>query len=117
MTAAADVLLHNMRVDAAERLGLGFEAVAAINPAIIHCAAIGFGHRGRYRDRPAFDDIIQAASGIAGLGSAAGSDPAFVPTILPDKVAAPNAVSGILAALVASGGARGQAQTADAGIC
>src|SRR3546814_1886787 len=71
LIATADVLLHNMRVDAAERLGLGFEAVAAINPAIIHCAAIGFGQRARYRDRPAFDDIIQAASGIAGLGSAA----------------------------------------------
>src|SRR3546814_3739644 len=52
LIADADVLFHNMRVDAAERLGLGFEAVAGINPRIIHCAAIGFGHRGRYRDRP-----------------------------------------------------------------
>lgn len=102
----ADVVFHNMRVDAAERLELGFDAVAAINPRIIHCAAIGFGQRGRYRNRPAFDDIIQAASGIAGLGTATGGDPRFVPTILADKVAALHAVYGILAALVARANGR-----------
>lgn len=102
----ADVLFHNMRVDAAERLGLGFKAVSAINPAIIHCAAIGFGQAGPYRDRPAFDDIIQAASGIAGLGVATGGDPRFVPTIVADKVAALHAVYGILAALVARANGR-----------
>ncbi|MBJ7498318.1 MAG: CoA transferase [Sphingopyxis sp.] len=107
LITSSDVLFHNMRIDAAERLGLGFEAVAAINPAIIHCAAIGFGQAGRYRDRPAFDDIIQAASGIAGLGATGGGDPRFVPTILADKVAALHAVYAILAALVAR--ARGRA--------
>ncbi len=106
LIGTADVLFHNMRVDAAERLGLGFEAVAAINPAIIHCAAIGFGQRGPYRDRPAFDDIIQAASGLAGLESATGADPRFVPTVLADKVAALHAVYGILAALVARANGR-----------
>lgn len=102
----ADVLFHNMRIDAAERLGLGFDAVAAINPRIIHCAAIGFGQRGPYRDRPAFDDIIQAASGVAGLATANGGDPRFVPTILADKVAALHAVYGILAALVSRANGR-----------
>lgn len=97
----SDVLLHNMRTEAAERLGLGFDAVAAINPRIIHCAAIGFGQRGRYRDRPAFDDIIQAASGAAGLTAVHGEAPRFLPTIVADKVAALHAVYGILAALVA----------------
>ncbi|PJI90004.1 CoA transferase [Sphingomonas koreensis] len=106
LIGTADVLFHNMRVDAAERLGLGFEAVAAINPRIVHCAAIGFGQRGPYRDRPAFDDIIQAASGIAGLATATGGDPRFVPTILADKVAALHAVYGILAALVARANGR-----------
>lgn len=106
LVATADVLFHNMRVDAAERLGLGFDAIAAINPRIVHCAAIGFGQRGPYRDRPAFDDIIQAASGIAGLGTATGGDPRFVPTILADKVAALHAVYGILAALVARSNGR-----------
>ncbi|WP_423603408.1 CaiB/BaiF CoA transferase family protein [Sphingomonas sp. MS122] len=106
LLGTADVLFHNMRVDAAERLGLGFAAVAAINPRIIHCAAIGFGQRGPYRDRPAFDDVIQAACGIAGLATATGGDPRFVPTILADKVAALHAVYGILAALVARANGR-----------
>lgn len=105
----SDVLLHNMRSDAAERLGLGFEAVAAINPHIIHCSAIGFGQRGRYRGRPAFDDVIQAASGLAGLSQHHGDEPRFVPTILADKVGALYAVYGILAALVARGRGRSQA--------
>lgn len=101
MLRGADVLLHNMRLEAAERLGLGFEAVAAINPRIVHCAATGFGRRGPYRDRPAFDDIIQAASGLAGLAALQGGTPQFAPTIVADKVAALHAVYGILAALFA----------------
>lgn len=106
LIATADVLFHNMRVDAAERLGLGFDAVAGINPNIIHCAAIGFGQRGPYRDRPAFDDIIQAASGLAGVEAASGTDPHFVPTVLADKVAALHAVYAILAALVSRANGR-----------
>lgn len=101
LIGTADVLLHNMRLDAAERLGLGFAAAAANNPRIIHCAAIGFGSGGRYRDRPAFDDIIQAASGMAGFAAAGAGDPRFAPTIVADKVAALHVVYGILAALVA----------------
>lgn len=101
LIGTADVLLHNMRIDAAERLGLGSDAVAAINPRIIHCAAIGFGQVGQYRDRPAFDDIIQAASGMAGLAMHHGGAPQFVPTIVADKVAALHTVYGILAALLA----------------
>ena len=101
LIGTADVLLHNMRADAAKRLGLDFDVVAAINPHIVHCAAIGFGQAGPYRDRPAFDDIIQAASGMAGLAMHHGGAPQFVPTIVADKVAALHAVYGILAALVA----------------
>ncbi|MFT4252809.1 MAG: CoA transferase [Caulobacter sp.] len=104
-----DVLLHNMRVDAIERLGLGFEAARALNPDIIHCSAIGFGQGGRYRDLPAFDDIIQAASGLAGLSTNFGHDPQFVPTNLADKVGALYTVYGVLAALVARASGRREA--------
>jgi crotonobetainyl-CoA:carnitine CoA-transferase CaiB-like acyl-CoA transferase len=97
----SDVLLHNMRPDAATRLGVGFEAAAVINPRLVYCSAIGFGQRGRYRGRPAFDDIIQAASGLAGIAERQGKDPCFIPTVLADKVGALHAVYGILAALVA----------------
>ncbi|AJA10050.1 acyl-CoA transferase/carnitine dehydratase [Sphingopyxis fribergensis] len=106
LVATSDVMLHNMRIEAAERLGLGFEAISAINPRIVHCAAIGFGQRGRYRDRPAFDDIIQAASGLAGLAAQQGGEPQFIPTILADKVAALHIVYAVLAALVARANGR-----------
>lgn len=103
----SDVLLHNMRFDAAERLGLTFDAVSRVNPGIVYCAAMGFGQRGRYRDRPAYDDVIQAASGLAALCSSGDGEPAFVPTIIADKVAALYLVHGVLAALLAR--ARGYA--------
>lgn len=101
LVEGADVLFHNMRLDAADRLGLGFDQVAAINPSIVHCAATGFGRGGRYHHRPAFDDIIQAASGLAGLTALQNGIPQFAPTIVADKVAALHAVYGILAALLA----------------
>jgi crotonobetainyl-CoA:carnitine CoA-transferase CaiB-like acyl-CoA transferase len=101
LVVGADVLFHNMRLDAADRLGLGYAQVVAINPRIIHCAATGFGRGGQYRDRPAFDDIIQAASGLAGLAALQNGTPQFAPTIVADKVAALHAVYGILSALFA----------------
>lgn len=101
LITTSDAFFHNMRADAAERLGIGFAAVTAINPRIIHCAAIGFGQDGPYRDRPAFDDIIQAASGVAGLAMRQGHDPQFMPTIVADKVAALHTVYAVLAALTA----------------
>lgn len=105
----SDVLLHNMRPDAADRLGLSFDAAAAINPRLIYCSAIGFGQRGRYRGRPAFDDVIQEAAGLAGIAEHNGEDPRFIPTILADKVGALHAVYGILAALVARAQGRNEA--------
>lgn len=101
LICASDVLLHNMRLAAACRLGVDFASAAALNPRLIHCAAIGFGQQGRYRDRPAFDDVIQAAAGMADLEGQDGAEPRFARTILADKVGALHVVYGILAALVA----------------
>ncbi|VFR31976.1 CAIB/BAIF family protein [plant metagenome] len=102
LISRSDVFLHNMRADAAERLGAGFAAATAVNPKLVYCAATGFGQAGRYRDRPAYDDVVQAAGGMAGLMQLAGGDaPRFAPTILADKVGALHAVYGILAALFA----------------
>lgn len=103
LAARSDVLLHNMRDSAAARLGIDFLSVVRTNPRIIYCATAGFGKTGCYGGQPAFDDTIQAASGLAALvGKAHGDDiPRFVPTVVADKVAALHAVYGILAALVA----------------
>src|SRR5580765_16264 len=106
LIARSDALLVNMRPVAAERLGLGFDEVAKLNPQIVYCAVIGYGERGPYRGRPAFDDVIQAAGGLAGLGRREGEAPRFVPTILADKIGALHAAYAMLAALTAK--ARGR---------
>jgi crotonobetainyl-CoA:carnitine CoA-transferase CaiB-like acyl-CoA transferase len=106
LIASSDALLINMRPEAAQRLGLGYEEVSRINPDIVYCAVIGFGERGPYRGRPAFDDVIQAAAGLADLGRRGDEPPRFVPTILADKIGALHAAYGLLAALTAK--ARGR---------
>ena len=99
LAASVDVIVHNMRVPAIERLGLGYEAVRAVNPRIVYCAATGYGQSGPHRSKPAFDDIIQAASGIAGLMGQASGSPDYVPTLVADKTAGMAVVNATLAAL------------------
>jgi crotonobetainyl-CoA:carnitine CoA-transferase CaiB-like acyl-CoA transferase len=94
-----DVFIHNMRVAAVEKLGLGYEAVAAIKPDVVYCAAPGFGQSGPDRDKPAFDDIIQAACGLASLNSVGREAPDYAPTLVADKTAGMAVVNSVLAAL------------------
>ena len=100
LIATADVMVHNIRVAAIERLGLGYAAASAINPRLVYCAATGFGQDGPDRDKPAFDDIMQAASGIAGLVAQQQGQPDFMPTLIADKTAAMAVVNAVLAAIV-----------------
>lgn len=95
----ADVFVHNMRVPAIERLGLGYRSVAAINPKVVYCAATAFGQDGPHASRPAFDDIIQAASGLGVLNANEGA-PAFLPSLIADKTAGLAVVNAVLAALL-----------------
>lgn len=62
-----DVFFHNVRLAGMERLGLGYEAVAEINPRVIYVHCCGFGAAGEYGGRQAYDDLIQTASGMASL--------------------------------------------------
>ena len=94
-----DVLVHNMRVAAIERLGLGYKAVAQLKPDIVYCAATGFGQDGPDRDKPAFDDIIQAACGLASLNSIGREAPDYAPTLVADKTTGLALVNAVLAAL------------------
>lgn len=94
----ADVFLHNLRPAAVDRLGLDSATLRGRNPRLVYCGAYGYARSGPYGDRPAFDDSIQAESGLAALGS---GDPVFVPTIAADKVTAIVAAYNILAALFA----------------
>ncbi|OWT59181.1 CaiB/BaiF CoA transferase family protein [Candidimonas nitroreducens] len=63
----ADVVLHNFRPGVMEGLGLGYDDLLKLNPQLIYCAISGFGQEGPLRDRPAFDSVIQAMSGLMSL--------------------------------------------------
>src|SRR5215472_8568660 len=82
----ADVFVHNMRLAAAERLGLDYAAVASRNPSIVYAAATGFRKDGVHRDRPSFDDVIQGESGLAALNGGPGGEPRYVPMAVCDKI-------------------------------
>jgi crotonobetainyl-CoA:carnitine CoA-transferase CaiB-like acyl-CoA transferase len=99
MIPQVDIFIHNMRIGAVEKLGLGYDAVSALNPEIVYCAAPGFGQSGPDRDKPAFDDIIQAACGLASLNSIGHEQPDYAPTLVADKTAGMALVNSVLAAL------------------
>jgi crotonobetainyl-CoA:carnitine CoA-transferase CaiB-like acyl-CoA transferase len=106
----ADVLVHNLRPGAASRLGLDWDSVRAVNPGIVLCAARGFSEKGPYGHKAAYDDLIQAGSGIAALWGQVQGTPAYVPTVLCDKLAGQAAAYAILAALLhRARGGEGQA--------
>ncbi|MBI5258063.1 MAG: CoA transferase [Burkholderiales bacterium] len=94
-----DVLVHNMRTAAIERLGLGYAACAALNPRLVYCVATGFGEDGPEAGQPAFDDVIQAACGLAGLLGHESGEPAYVPSLIADKTTGLALANAVLAAL------------------
>ena len=95
----ADVLMHNLRPDPAARLGVQYPALEKINPRLIYVAAYGYRAAGPMGDKPAYDDIIQAAAGLAHLQTAVAGEPRYVPTIVADKTGSNAVVTAILAAL------------------
>src|SRR5437870_7964048 len=102
LVAGADVLVQNFRPGVAERLGVGEEAVRAVSPKIVYVSISGFGEKGPYAEKPAYDPVIQGFSGLATVQ--AGSDevrPRLLRTILPDKLTAITASQAITAALLA----------------
>ena len=101
MVTDADVMVHNFRPTAMEKLGLDYDAVKTVNPQIIYCATYGFSRKGRYGNRGALDDGIQAVSGISMLmARALGDDqPRYLPTVIADKTTGLNVVNAVCAAL------------------
>ena len=82
----ADVFVHNMRPSAAARLGLDYASLREVNPLIIHASASGYRLDSKWRDRPAFDDVIQGESGFAGLIERANGEARYVPMPICDQV-------------------------------
>ena len=101
LAAGADVLVQNFRPGVVERLGIGEEAIRAVAPAIVYVSISGFGERGPYAQKPVYDPIVQAFSGLTTVQ--AGADdrrPRLIRTVLPDKLTAITAAQAIAAALV-----------------
>jgi crotonobetainyl-CoA:carnitine CoA-transferase CaiB-like acyl-CoA transferase len=95
----ADVVVHNFRPQAMERLGLGYGAVKGVNPKVVYCGTYGYAKSGPYGEKGALDDSIQAASGIAMLQSMVEGEPRYLPTIVADKTTGLMVVQAVLAAL------------------
>lgn len=100
LAATCDVLVHNMRVKAITRLGLGYEAVKAVKPDIVYCVATGYGEAGAHAGQPAFDDVIQGACGLAELIGREAGRPEYPPTLLADKISGLATANAVLAAIV-----------------
>jgi crotonobetainyl-CoA:carnitine CoA-transferase CaiB-like acyl-CoA transferase len=92
----ADVFVHNMRPEPLARLGFDYQNVKPINPSIVYCNIWGFGMKGPYAGRAAFDDIIQGVSGLVALEGYDGKEQRFVPMLIADKA------TGVFAALAMS---------------
>lgn len=99
LVASADVLVENFRPGVMDRLGLGYETLKAENPALIYCAISGFGQDGPWAHRPAYDQIIQGASGVMSVTGDTASAPLRVGYPLADTVGGLTAAMAISAAL------------------
>jgi CoA:oxalate CoA-transferase len=96
----ADMLIENFRPGVAARLGLAFEALKEVNPKLVMCSISGFGQSGPYRDRPAYDIIVQAMSGGMSITGPRNGDPVRAGLPLGDLCAGMYGVIGMLAALL-----------------
>lgn len=95
----ADIVLTNLLPSRRIKYGLDWDDVSAINPRVILCTAQGYGSESPLADRPAYDDTIQAASGLCDINRHAVGYPAYAPFIMADKVSGMAMVYSILAAL------------------
>ena len=102
LATRSDVVIQNFRPGVLDRLGLGYEAIRAVNPDVVYASLTGFGSEGPYRDRSAYDTVMQAYGGFAtSQADPDTAEPAFVQQTAADKVTALYAAQAITAALFA----------------
>lgn len=99
----ADVLVENFRTGGAEALGVGYEAMAAINPRLVYCSISGYGRSGPEATRPGYDYVVQAEAGLMSITGPAGGEPSKVGVAVADLATGQNAATAILAALLQRG--------------
>jgi len=99
LAAQADIVIENFRPGTAARLGLGYDTLQRINPALIYCSISGYGQSGPERDRPGYDFIMQAESGLMAITGQVDGPPQRLGVAFTDVVAGMVATQSILAAL------------------
>jgi len=102
LLARADVFIHNVRGRAIEQLGFGYDALKAIHPGLVYVHCVGFGSDGPYAGLQAYDDVIQAASGMTTFETRVDGNPRprYVPSTIADKVAGMHAAYATLAGCI-----------------
>ena len=96
----ADVYIENFLPGAMDRLGFGYETLREMNPRIIYCSISGFGQSGPFRERPAYDPVIQAMSGIMDSTGDPDGEPVRMRPAIIDFCTGTNAAFGIASALI-----------------
>lgn len=99
LASKADILVENYRPGVMDKLGLGYNALSAINPRLIFCSISGFGQTGPLRDKPSFDIVTQAMSGALSINGEAGRPPVKLGLPIGDMVGGVYGPIAILAAL------------------
>lgn len=100
LVGQADVVAHNMRGMSAQTLGISYQQLKQIKPDLVYCWSPGFASIGPDAESPAYDDIIQARSGMAALNSDSSGAPQFFPSIVCDKVVGLHLALAVASALV-----------------
>ena len=100
LVPTVDAFVSNIRPQALARLKLDYDAVSQHNPSIVYLNMVGYGSGGRYAGRPAYDDLIQAASGVAMLLQRSTGQPRFIPMAAIDRIVGSAAANALLAGLL-----------------
>ncbi len=109
LAATCDVMITNLRPGPVGRLGLDYDSITAVRPEIIYCQANGYPSDSDRAEAPAYDDIIQSASGVGDVFRRAGHEPSLMPTLVADKIVGMTIANAVLAALFhRSSSGRGQ---------
>src|ERR1700681_551540 len=105
LAAKADVLVANLRPSSLRSAGLAYEQLRAINPRLIHCSISGYGRDGPFAERPGYDFVMQAETGLMSSTGEIAGEPMRLGVAFVDLAAGANATQAILAALYEGGGA------------
>lgn len=99
LVAGSDVLIHSIRTAPADKIGLSYEALRRHNERLVYCHVKGYSDAGAYAGQPAFDDTMQAESGLAMLQTVVAGEPRYFPSSIVDKICAIHAAYAVMLAL------------------